>query len=566
MNTIRESNNTLNSSTNSSPSSNSFDIDTSMNSNASISNSNNSNGGIKPKTPLRKDELEKIAKELKKKLSKASITAKQSLSPTNLKATPNSSNPKASPLKYYMAKNKFGNTSSPSNSNNHSNVFFSSPHLYSPNGKSPTQMKTSSAALFLSSSPLKGVPLSASDNKLNRSNINRSNYNNNGHNHQDMELLDSPTKKRSIASLPLNDELTTPNKLNSAKFQSPSNSNITPNSLATALKPSPALTSNSTHSSSNSSSKTDKTNNKGDSHNNNKDSNTVSQQTTPTLTKRQLSGQSSYSNNLLKTPTQSRSNTNGGNGGNFNDEEGADLLMYLATSPSPAKPMGHTPRSKDNNSSIPTSANSNHSTISHKPPSSSGGSNGSINSSSINSTSNKDSNSNSFMVPPLTPKRHINSTLTRTPQNRLTPSINFFNGTINNNGSSGLPSSGLTLTPAGFNMSDYVFFTPSPGSAAVAHHNSNNNAGSSLGILNNKNFLKTPDFNSMINNTTGSQSSANQNLSVGSIQKNLNGNKNGNGNESNGNGNGNKQIVDGKMINFDKVGLFGNPNENSSKD
>lgn len=69
-------------------------------------------------------------------------------------------------------------------------------------------------------------------------------------------------------------------------------------------------------------------------------------------------------------------------------------------------------------------------------------------------------------------------------------------------------------------MNDYVnFFTPSPGSANI-NSNSNNIS---------KAFLKTPDFNSIITS--------------------------------------NKQRVDGKMINFDKVGLFGtNNNESTPKE
>lgn len=87
-------------------------------------------------------------------------------------------------------------------------------------------------------------------------------------------------------------------------------------------------------------------------------------------------------------------------------------------------------------------------------------------------------------------------------------------------------------------MSDYVFFTPSPGSAMNQHHH-HPTGNSSLGVFNNKNFLKTPDFNSMIANTPGGQ----------------------NGKPSNQN----EQTVNGKMINFDKDGLFNN-NQDTSKD
>lgn len=128
-------------------------------------------------------------------------------------------------------------------------------------------------------------------------------------------------------------------------------------------------------------------------------------ETTPTLPKMELE-------EVVKTPRS------------YNDEreEGADLLMYLATSPSPAK---YTPRQLK-------------------------------------------------FAAPVTPKRHLQNT-SKTP-NRLTPGFNFL--------SNGMPSQGLTLTPTGFNMNDYVnFFTPSPG-----------------GELLQKNLLKTPDFNNIMKN------------------------------------------------------------------
>lgn len=297
----------------------------------------------KPKTPLRKDELEKIAKQLKKKLSKASITAKQHLFTPKLPGV-------KSPTKF-----------KPANLPHKSNLLSLSPHLYSPN-KLPTKTKT--AAMFLASSPLKPD--------------------------------DSPSKRLTLQQVTL------------------------PTPKTTALKPLPALSPS-------------------------------NKQTTPTLQKRQLHSATNPSQ-LLKTPTQLRQNS-----GNYNDDEGADLLMYLATSPSPAKPYFGTPRKEA-------------------------------------PTSNPKPSQSSTFPPPLTPKRHINNGLARTPQNRLTPSVNLFNNKLT------LPSLGLTLTPAGFNMSDYVFFTPSPGAA-----------GQSVG---HKNFLKTPDFNSIMNKN---------------------------------------KHVDGKMINFDKV-------------
>ena len=60
------------------------------------------NGQPKAKTPLKKEELEQIARQLKKKLSKASITAKQSLSPTNIKTSTTIALPKSSPLKVIL--------------------------------------------------------------------------------------------------------------------------------------------------------------------------------------------------------------------------------------------------------------------------------------------------------------------------------------------------------------------------------------------------------------------------------------------------------------------------------
>lgn len=397
-----------------------------------------------PKTPLKKEDLEKIAKQLKRKLSKASIAAKQSLSPT-MRTSPQSRH--TSPLKNFMTRKL----------RDLSGLGGSLPYLGSPNGKSPTQMKTP-AAVFLSSSPLKNMTAADTTN--------------------DSDMLDSPTRRGADASSfhdsPISfkgdSASTSPTKLEPQMIlqslgpqhlhqqqqqllhqqqQQQQPPRTPPKAFASVLKPSPNL------------------------------------QTTPTLEKKQLA---TTANNLLRTPTQA------GPVPASNENEGADLLMYLATSPSPAKPppaiYGTTPRGTQ--------------TL-HK----SGSNNPS-------STSN-----NSFIAPapPLTPKRPIVTTA-RTPQNRLTPLVNLFNnGNNNGNVANGLPSSGLMLTPAGFNMSDYFnFFTPLPG------------GGNSSGMTGPhglpKNFLKTPDFNghhvnSNINNVT-------------------------------------KQKVDGKMINFDKVGLFGN--------
>lgn len=436
MNTLKESN--LNTSPGMSPNNNvnrgggvsTMEMDNSMMSNSS--------GEGKNKTPLRKDELEKIAKQLKKKLSKASITAKQS-------SGSNSSSAKSSPMKNYMV-NKLPPSGTPSKHN----LLSSSPNLlYSPTNKSPTQMRSSAAASLLSSSPLK----------------------NDGE-----ELNDSPTKK-----------------LGSPSSKKPT---MVLQSLATpekhtghqSLKPSPPLS-----------------NGRGGDDSNNSNN---AGQTTPTLPKKQLDTSGNMpNNNVLRTPTQTKSN-------NYNDEEGADLLMYLATSPSPAKQFfPNTPR-LHNNQGGQSESNQNGNHFHSSAPNSSQFSNHKHTSSA--------SSSNSFIAPPppLTPKRHINSNLSsKTPQNRLTPSVNLFSSSLNPN-SSNLPSSGLALTPAGFNMNDYVnFFTPSPGGA-----NLNNNPNSSIA----RNLLKTPDFNNLLNNQPGSNPN-------------------------------NKQNVDGKMINFDKVGLFKNP-------
>lgn len=416
MHMLRENNNTGNTFAASSPndSSSPADVDNSMNSNAGT--------GVKPKTPLKKEELEKIAKQLKKKLSKATIAAKQSLSPANVRV---GAMPKSSPLKNYNKNFE----SSP-----HGGILSSSPtHLYSPNGKSPTQMK-SLAAVYLSSSPLKRRASETS------------------------ELADSPTKKKGPRDSDDKDERQ-PQMILQAVDETP----LTPPRNMTTLKPSPSLT-------------------------------TSKQQMTPILQKRRSSV--GTPNVLLRTPTQTRPSTNG----EGQDEEGADLLMYLASSPSPAKPyLSNTPRSKadfhlaSHHHDIHPPASAPSSSVSHKAPS-------------------------SFIVPPppLTPKRHITASA-KTPQSRLTPSVNLFNNLSVNNG--GLPSSGLTLTPAGFNMNDYVnFFTPSPGSANM-NSNSNNLS---------KAFLKTPDFNTIVTS--------------------------------------NKQRVDGKMINFDKVGLFGGNNNDTTKE
>lgn len=385
---------------------------------------------LRSKPQLKKDDLEKIAKELKLKLSKASVTAKQLMSSTAAKTQlPDSpvsqtSLPKLSPLEnYYMWKRQTASGRSP-------NVT-SSPSLVSPDGKLPTLTKPS---VFLASSPTKSRKASTSS-------------------FAEDEPNDSPIKRRRATS--------------GAAIKSPAphmvlkelNGPATPpGALGKNLNPSPVLTSNPQ---------------KGNT------------QTTPTLAKKQLSANLAQSA-LLKTPTQSR------RASVYNDDEGADLLMYLATSPSPAKPAyANTPRA-----STAPNGSANHNFLMAKPLLS-----GAL-----------------FISPqpPLTPKRTLHSTA-KTPQNRLTPSLGLLGG-VGVPGSA-LPSAGLALTPAGFNMGDYVnFFTPSPGGAQSGHAHQ----------LANRNLLRTPDF-------------------VGLMLQ--------------------KTRVDGKMINFDKVGLFGSQlNPESSKE
>lgn len=384
----------------------------------------------KPKTPLRKEELEKIASELKKKLSKASVAAKQLLSAassTNVRnlqpdsPVSHSSLPKSSPLKnYYMWKRQIAN--------GNPKTLSLLPNLYSPDRKLPTLTKPS---IFLSSSPLKNITANGlqAENASRKSSVDSEAV---------TELNDSPTKRRRADSgaviRPLEPHMVlqavdvplTPPKHNS-------------------LHPSPVLSSESQYKQQRS-------------------------QTTPRIPRRQSQTQS----HLLKTPTQS------GRGEAYNDEEGADLLMYLATSPSVPKPYSNTPRAGN-------------------------GLGGMM----LGSKPNAAGNLFVAPAPPLTPKRHMTSTA-KTPQNRLTPSVY---GHLAAPGSA-LPSAGLALTPAGFNMNDYVnFFTPSPGQAA-------NQQGSLIG----KALLKTPDFHGQLNGSS-------------------------------------RTAVDGKMINFDKMELYGTGND-----
>ncbi|EGW30478.1 uncharacterized protein SPAPADRAFT_63301 [Spathaspora passalidarum NRRL Y-27907] len=387
------------------------------------------------KTPLKKEELEKIARELKKKLSKASITAKQSLSPTNIRTTPQSKLNRSSPLKKIMSsttkeispiRENFP-SSSPITYNSLNNSTVS--NLYSPTGRSPTHIKTP-AAMYLASSPLKHT------------------------NGDAIGLDDSPLKRRKKSS---------PSVKMVLQEISPKEA-----SIQHALKPSLDMTNNKEDA--------EQTGNPGT--------------TTPTLSKQEL-----Y--NGLKTPTQrhqmlSRNGTDavshqqqqqqhqqqqqGQQGqhpqqpGAYNDAEGADLLMYLATSPSPAKPYFQsnalsTPRTSMQRQVQPTQPPQ---FLAPLPPA---------------SAASTISNSSTAPPPPVTPKRTANINRD-TPSSRLTPG--GFLSAMSGGQGLGLPSQGLTLTPTGFNMNDYVnFFTPSPGSAAA------------------RNLLRTPDFNNLINGGNG---------------------------------------------------------------
>ncbi|GEQ71481.1 hypothetical protein JCM33374_g5165 [Metschnikowia sp. JCM 33374] len=406
----------------------------------------------KPKTPLRKEELEKIAQELKKKLSKASVAAKQSLTSSTSASTarnlpPDSpvsqtSLPKSSPLKnYYMWRRQIAGAGA-GNKN-----LTSSPSLYSPNHKSPTSTKPS---IFLSSSPLKNF---AAQGSPSTARSRKSSMDSNAF----TDPNDSPIKRRRADSGAVIRQREPQMVLE--EISGPSTPPKT-----NSLHPSPVLSSSSQNDRQTGSEKT---------------------QTTPTLAKKQLN---TSNNPLLKTPTQS------GRGDAYNDEEGADLLMYLATSPSVSKPyMGNTPRA-------PSAISTNHNVAFSSNP----------------GASRSLVAGNSFIAPPppLTPKRPMISSA-KTPQNRLTPS--FFGGLAVPG--SALPSAGLALTPAGFNMNDYVnFFTPSPGQAAAGHNN-----------MMGRTLLKTPDFHGQIQNSTHTP-------------------------------------VDGKMINFDKAELFGSSGPEQAKD
>lgn len=363
----------------------------------------------KPKTPLKKDELEKIARELKHKLARASVAAKQLLAATPVPpGAPGSPHtqmlpPKSSPLKNYSMWKRHMATGAAG--------ALLLPPLYLPDRKLPTLTKPS---VFLSSSPLKSI---AEGTKTPHA--------------SDSDAGDSPLKRR---------------RGDSGAVLRPEPHVVLEEMPRTGLHPAPVLSSHNSPAS-------------------------PGGHTTPTLPKRQLA-------HVLKTPTQRRDA--------YNDDEGADLLMYLATSPSPAKTYGSTPRA----------ASAPHGVSGTKP------------------TPKPASALFVAPPPPLTPKRPVFASA-KTPQSRVTPSVY---GTLAVPGSA-LPSAGLALTPAGFNMSDYVnFFTPSPSAAA------------SQGSVAARSLLKTPDFHGLV------QPGAS------------------------------KTPVDGKMINFDKVGLFGLSGTDAAKE
>lgn len=386
-----------------------------------------------------KEEFEQIAKKLKLKLSRASVTAKQLLTTANPSSQrqwpPDSpvsqtSLPKSSPLKsYYMWKRQGSSSKLP--------TLNSLPNLKSPNGKSPV---TSEASTVLSSSPMKPAADNESPTKLYRNRIRAA-----GRPEPQMVLqalpAASPQAKLSLNPLPVIEEKHLSNGAVLVQ-QGPQGPSSVPHSSALPLTSAslgrrPPGFSNGVSKSS----------------------------TTPTLSKKQLANQA------FATPTQpGRSESS--------QDEGADLLMYLATSPSPARPYGTTPRVG--------MAPSHHTVFSAwSKPSAAG---------------------NQFLAPqpPITPKKPLIGN-DRTPHRRFSPSLG---GMLGGN----LPSEGVSLTPADFNMNDYInFFTPSPAIAASMH------PGSMAG----KSLMQTPNRQGL------AQSSASQ-----------------------------PAPVDAKMINFDGTELF----------
>lgn len=356
-----------------------------------------------------KEEFEQIAKKLKRKLSRASVTAKQLLSSTSATAqrlwppdSPVSQTllPTSSPLKsYYMLKRQ-GSSNKLPNLN-------SLPNLKSPKMRSPA-VKDSKG--FLASSPLRrGSELNESPTKMHIKRIGAAARLEPQMVLQALPGASSQHLNQSLNPLPVLDG----HRLANDTFPPPSgvpDHGVLSQSLSRALGPSLSSASIGRRPPSFGNSVTGKSS------------------TTPTLSKTQISNQT------FATPTQpSRSDRKGDSA----LDEGADLLMYLATSPSPARPYGTTPRA--------LVAPSHHNSVfsSWNKPSSSG---------------------NQFLAPqaPMTPKKPLLSH-DRTPHRRFSPSIG---GLLGGN----LPSEGVSLTPADFNMNDYInFFTPSPAMAATLH-------------------------------------------------------------------------------------------------
>lgn len=341
----------------------------------------------KPKTPLRKEELEKIAQQLKRRLLKASITAKQAKTPDRAHSSQNSFGSSQSGLQASgggTGGGAGGRGSRPLGSPAVGGVLLSSPiDLLSPAGRSPTHMRTPSALYSMrrgnagsSDSSLLGSPRGSRVTAPSSS----------AGQHMLLHEVAKPGASAPEASVAVSDSLPAPVPASASASTSAlgdtSGPEIAPSSIQEESADADAA---------------------GDT----SELATPAAQTTPTLPKKQLATL------LLRTPTQPQRTPRPGQ---YNDAEGADLLMYLATLPSPARP---TPRQ-----------------------------------------------SSGFTAPPpLTPKRPLGAHASaRTPQ-RLTPLVNLLS-TFN---AAGLPSAALTLTPAGFNMNDYVnFFTPSPGTSMAA--------------------------------------------------------------------------------------------------
>lgn len=392
-----------------------------------------------------KEEFEQIAKKLKRKLSRASVTAKQLLTSTSATAQrlwpPDSpvsqtSLPKSSPLKsYYMWKRQGSSSRLP--------TLNSLPNLKSPDGRSPGLTK--SAELLSSSPNRRDSEQHESPTKANRNRVASS-----GRSEPQMVLQALPTAtngqvKQGLNPLPVLDGKLLSNgtflpQMGSQSQGMPPHNSASLTSASLGRRP-PSLGAAISGKSS----------------------------TTPTLSKNQMANQA------FATPTQP-GRSEGRSEGTL--EEGADLLMYLATSPSPARPLGTTPRA--------VTAPSHHSVFSAWSKPSGAGS--------------------QFLAPqaPITPKKPLNGN-DRTPHRRFSPSIG---GLLGGN----LPSEGVSLTPADFNMNDYInFFTPSPAMAATIHN----------GSMTGKNLMQTPNIPGLTLNSVSQPTS-----------------------------------IDAKMINFDGTELF----------